>query len=184
MYKTTERVRQQALTYYYANRQRILGDLEKGRRAVGTPVRQRMTREERLARVRVCRCGVTITAPSLLLACQNVCARCQHNAPAAKARRKAWKKTPAGKAAKARGNRHHKDSPAHARAWVRQEKLKRGCLSCGARPQAALLHFHHRNPATKLFKIAWGVYHVSAKILRAEIAKCDVLCEDCHKTEH
>jgi hypothetical protein len=171
-YKTSKRIRERALAYYYANREQVRRDQQTRRRARGVPeAKPAMTDVEKLKVVRICRCGRQVTTPSLLRHCSNVCLRCR-------------KQTPAGKASTARANRHHKDSPTHARAWVRAEKLKRGCSACGARPKAARLHFHHRDPATKLFKVAWGVYHVSAKILRAEIAKCDVLCAECNKEKH
>ncbi len=171
-YKTAERIRERALAYYYANRDDVRMKQETRRREQGVPVaKPKMTDAEKLAVVRMCACGRQVTTPSFLLKCSNSCWRCRVQ-------------TPAGRRRKARGNRHHKDSPAHARAWVAAEKRSRGCLQCGLKEPVTALHFHHRDPAAKLFKIAWGVYHVSAKILRTEIAKCDVLCTECHKEKH
>jgi integrase len=48
-----------------------------------------------------------------------------------------------------------------------------------------ILHFHHRDPSEKLFQI--GGRHDANKstgALKAEIAKCDVLCPTCHALRH
>jgi hypothetical protein len=42
------------------------------------------------------------------------------------------------------------------------------------------LHFHHRDPETKSFDISNQAHSRSIPELLAEVAKCDVLCEDCH----
>lgn len=46
------------------------------------------------------------------------------------------------------------------------------------------MHFHHRDPATKIFKISEGAYRQSRAKILAEIEKCDLLCGDCHRAEH
>lgn len=67
-------------------------------------------------------------------------------------------------------------------ARLAEIKLAHGCLRCGYREHPAALSFHHRDPATKKFTIGKG-YHAAEKLL-AEIAKCDVLCENCHRVLH
>lgn len=172
MYKTSKRIRMRALAYYYAHREEVRQRQEDRRREQGVPARKpRLTDAQKLAIVRTCQCGARVTTPSLLLQCSNRCLRCRQSSPA-------------GRVTKARGNRAHRDSPVHARARVKAYKLAKGCLQCGRKLKAIQLHFHHRDPKTKLFKIAWGVYHVAAKALWLEIAKCDVLCKDCHKEIH
>ena len=70
------------------------------------------------------------------------------------------------------------------RAWLKAYKSERGCQKCGE-THPATLQFHHRNPADKKFEIGrmtngtWGM-----ESLRAEIAKCDLLCCNCHSKEH
>ncbi len=57
-----------------------------------------------------------------------------------------------------------------------------GCIKCEEK-DAACLDFHHRDPSTKEGQIGefrkFGVKH-----LLAEIAKCDVLCANCHRKHH
>lgn len=58
-------------------------------------------------------------------------------------------------------------------------KLTAGCAKCGYNEHPAALDFNHVR-GTKLFnisqdpKIAWGK-------LEAEIAKCEILCANCHR---
>lgn len=58
------------------------------------------------------------------------------------------------------------------------------CADCGER-HPATLHFHHRNPAEKEFNIAdWVGSGGSIEKLEKEIAKCIVLCANCHAKRH
>jgi hypothetical protein len=66
-----------------------------------------------------------------------------------------------------------------------QEAKKPGCSLCSEN-HPAVLDFHHRDRKTKVAGVnrmaQWGY---SETRLRAEIAKCDVLCANCHrKVEH
>lgn len=58
------------------------------------------------------------------------------------------------------------------------------CVNCGE-GRWQCLEFHHRDPKTKYKGIAVMVRNGSSieKIL-LEIAKCDVLCANCHKIHH
>lgn len=70
------------------------------------------------------------------------------------------------------------------RAWVHEIKQDRGCRDCGE-TDAACLDFHHRDETAKWMKVSKLVnlgYGLSD--IRAEIAKCDVLCANCHRLEH
>jgi hypothetical protein len=65
-------------------------------------------------------------------------------------------------------------------------EYKKG-LSCSRCPEShpATLQFHHRNPEEKEFSI--GMYRqgrFSKKRLLKKIAKCDVICANCHAKEH
>lgn len=58
-----------------------------------------------------------------------------------------------------------------------------GCIKCGEK-HPACLDFHHRDGlANKLGDIA-TMRRFGMKRLRAEIAKCDVLCANCHRKHH
>jgi hypothetical protein len=54
------------------------------------------------------------------------------------------------------------------------------CALCGYARHSAALQFHHVDPATKLFGL--GVRGITRSIerLRAEAAKCVLLCANCH----
>ena len=56
----------------------------------------------------------------------------------------------------------------------------RVCALCGSTDK---LHFHHREKENKKFTIgrAWWS---SPEVMRAELEKCDVLCQECHKKAH
>jgi len=73
---------------------------------------------------------------------------------------------------------------AKLRAWVNDRKSERGCADCGE-SDPACLDFHHREGADKEMEITEMVtYGHSKESLRAETAKCDVLCANCHRREH
>ncbi|GHO77380.1 hypothetical protein KSD_51510 [Ktedonobacter sp. SOSP1-85] len=66
-----------------------------------------------------------------------------------------------------------------------QYKLTLSCIRCGE-SHPACLHFHHRNPADKDFAMRdiIGRSYISAARLEKKIAKCDVLCGNCHAIHH
>lgn len=73
---------------------------------------------------------------------------------------------------------------ARLRLWMKNYKADLVCVKCGeAHP--ACLDFHHTNPDVKEVSIGtvaakgWG----QARILR-EMAKCQVLCANCHRKLH
>jgi len=57
-----------------------------------------------------------------------------------------------------------------------------GCRICGEKDPACL-DFHHRDPTTKEGHIG-EFRRFGAARLPAEIAKCDVLCANCHRKFH
>lgn len=67
------------------------------------------------------------------------------------------------------------------RAIIQKIKMERGCQRCGFNAHPAALHFHHRDPRHKEFKVAVGNYSMAKRI--TEIEKCDVLCANCHAIE-
>ena len=66
-------------------------------------------------------------------------------------------------------------------AWLRE--LRRvPCLDCGRRLPPYAMDFDHRDPADKSFNLGAGkVLLKSRAALVAEIAKCDVVCANCHR---
>lgn len=57
-----------------------------------------------------------------------------------------------------------------------------GCQKCGEKDPSCL-DFHHRDPSTKEGHIGEFRRFGKARLL-AEIAKCDVLCANCHRKHH
>jgi len=56
------------------------------------------------------------------------------------------------------------------------------CVDCGYSNCLGALEFHHRDPATKDFGV--GRFNGSLERLLAEVAKCDLLCANCHRKRH
>lgn len=59
-------------------------------------------------------------------------------------------------------------------------KLSVGCMDCGYREHPQALEFDHRPGEEKLFEIAPNSNARWIHVL-AEIAKCDVVCANCHR---
>ena len=70
------------------------------------------------------------------------------------------------------------------RDLVRLEKFARGaCMDCGLvinEQTIVCIDFDHRNPQDKAFTIAYEMHRASESELRAEMAKCDAVCRNCH----
>ncbi len=61
------------------------------------------------------------------------------------------------------------------------------CKLCGME-DIAILQFHHRDPSTKSFIVGNALRENREKLsrteLETEIAKCDLLCPNCHAAHH
>lgn len=68
---------------------------------------------------------------------------------------------------------------------IRQYKETHPCIMCGEADPVVLV-FHHRNPEEKEFKLSDDPMYgnVSRERLGIEIAKCDILCANCHGKLH
>lgn len=69
------------------------------------------------------------------------------------------------------------------RVFIIKDKLKKGCKECGVK-HPAILEYHHKDPSKKNMEIAVNYKFTSMYNLLKEIAKCDVLCSNCHRTLH
>jgi len=59
------------------------------------------------------------------------------------------------------------------------------CQNCGFEGHTIQFDCHHRVPSTKSFKIADAVKsNCSKDKMFSELAKCDLLCANCHRAEH
>lgn len=70
--------------------------------------------------------------------------------------------------------------PLARRAHVIQHKLNSGCVDCGYNDHHAALDFDHRPGTIKVRDIKSG-QQLGWVALLAEIAKCDVVCANCHR---
>lgn len=71
-----------------------------------------------------------------------------------------------------------------ARQQLIESQRNKPCMDCGFY-HPGCMQFHHRNPKEKSFKVTdTRYYHVSVDILLTEIAKCDVICANCHCIRH
>lgn len=68
-------------------------------------------------------------------------------------------------------------------AWLREYKATLKCERCGENHPAAL-QFHHPDPSAKEGNIANRNSRWSIERVMKEIAKCIVLCANCHAKEH
>ena len=70
------------------------------------------------------------------------------------------------------------------RKFVRLFKKKSVCKLCGEK-DSRCLDFHHKNPEKKesaisrIIHYGWSIEH-----LKKEIAKCVVICANCHRKKH
>lgn len=61
-------------------------------------------------------------------------------------------------------------------------KVERGCVDCGFNVHPAALEFHHIK-GKKEFNISQGK-HLGWNTILSEIAKCEVVCANCHRMRH
>ena len=62
-------------------------------------------------------------------------------------------------------------------------RLGGACECCGITGPLGLLHFHHRDPETKLGGWNW-MSRQSESVRNAELDKCSLLCANCHMGYH
>lgn len=67
--------------------------------------------------------------------------------------------------------------------WINEYKEKFGCGRCGV-TDSRVLDFHHKKGEDKLFTIGGFRRSVGFDRIKKEVAKCDVLCANCHRIEH
>ena len=62
-------------------------------------------------------------------------------------------------------------------------KVLRGCELCGEK-HPGVLDFHHRDPKGKTMTVSRAVYGRGWAAVEAEMAKCELLCANCHRKKH
>jgi hypothetical protein len=78
---------------------------------------------------------------------------------------------------------HAEARKARYKLFILRYKQEHPCMDCGE-SDPVCLDFHHRDPSIKSFEIARGVKCRSLEAVQAEIAKCDVVCANCHRRRH
>lgn len=63
---------------------------------------------------------------------------------------------------------------------VHDYQLKHGCVDCGYKKHPAALEFDHMPGVKKVFNIGEKIGSYSRDVLWAEIAKCEIVCANCH----
>lgn len=58
------------------------------------------------------------------------------------------------------------------------------CVRCGYSRCDDALVFHHRDPSTKAFALSKAGVQVTMRKCLDEMAKCDLLCANCHAEVH
>jgi hypothetical protein len=74
-----------------------------------------------------------------------------------------------------------RNKPAQQRKqeFINRRKTK-PCLDCGVQYASWVMQFDHRDPKQKKFSIAENKNRFSYQVIEQEIAKCDVVCANCH----
>jgi len=78
--------------------------------------------------------------------------------------------------------RYQAERRAPRQAIVDKIKAESGCMDCGLHPKyPQVLEFDHRPDEKKLFHISDRMTNGTIEDLLAEIAKCDIVCANCHR---
>ena len=65
-------------------------------------------------------------------------------------------------------------------AWMRELKSSRPCTDCGGWFHPAAMTFDHLPGTTKRSEISTLLYSGYRQVLLDEIAKCELVCANCH----
>jgi 5-methylcytosine-specific restriction endonuclease McrA len=82
---------------------------------------------------------------------------------------------------------NHNAKEKRRRSAIRLEyKMKAGghCVKCGYDKYLEVLDFHHRIPTDKAYSLGSLFSRASRDTIESEIAKCDLLCSNCHREAH
>lgn len=61
-------------------------------------------------------------------------------------------------------------------------KLKeRPCIDCGLKFPPYVMDFDHKDKSTKKYNISLMLNNQGWKIIKEEVAKCDIVCANCHR---
>ena len=67
------------------------------------------------------------------------------------------------------------------RAWMVEIKSN-PCADCGGSFDVCCMDFDHRDASEKKFNVgSMFAHHYSRELIEAEVAKCDLVCANCHR---
>jgi hypothetical protein len=72
---------------------------------------------------------------------------------------------------------------ARNRAWINEYISGKCCAECSEN-HPGVLDFHHIDPETKYKEVALLLRNAALDTIQAEIAKCIILCANCHRKFH
>lgn len=87
--------------------------------------------------------------------------------------------TPSGQKWKKRSRERQKE----IKAWFFEHKKTLKCNRC-EEDHPATLDFHHKDPSQKDLPLSEAIQKWSKKRILKEIAKCEILCANCHRKLH
>ncbi len=68
-----------------------------------------------------------------------------------------------------------------AKAWMNEIKA-RPCQDCGGRYPVCCMDFDHRGGTLKAYNVgSMFAHHYSRELIEDEVAKCDLVCANCHR---
>lgn len=83
-----------------------------------------------------------------------------------------------------RQNIYNRERIRRRKQLVNEIKVQLGCKLCGEK-HISCLEFHHTDPTQKITEISSKkLMNGSEEAFHAEIAKCEVLCANCHRKLH
>lgn len=80
-----------------------------------------------------------------------------------------------------RNNKNWRENRKTKKAWLDAQKTV--CCRC-QETHPACLEFHHRDPKQKEMLLSLAIARYSLDRIKAEVAKCDVVCSNCHRKLH
>jgi len=84
--------------------------------------------------------------------------------------------------ARIQNKERRKENKKAKRKYLWEYKAKHGCVRCGEK-HPICLGFHHKDKSKKESDVS-SLIDRGWKRLKDEIAKCDVMCDNCHKKLH
>lgn len=70
---------------------------------------------------------------------------------------------------------------ARNREWLQEHKATKPCMDCGGKFHPCAMDFDHREGEAKRFNVSRMASRLSLEAIQTEIAKCDLVCSNCHR---